>query len=352
MKIISCFSRWLAGALLALSTPVLAAQWDADVRNCRLTKIGTDQWQAVFTYYITSCPGCSATTLYNTFRASVPLVDANGKPQIDTIANANLRNLIVTPASVLKITLNPATEFIARNGISTSANVIKATSTVSVDFSTAGNNAYPVLVVTYSNVTDKNNHTVYSYRAWVTSNTCINTGAGTTLPPSELPPIDEVNPPEPVFTLKSAVWDLGTVDVGSIPDVTAAGSGYTASISNIGNNNLCVSYATAGVKKNTYALGVTNSVSTQAGRNLFTMQGANNSSLFYNLQLVSNDGVTGNNFDFPAGVTKYITLSQAASGVDKRSEMCWMPKINLFRNTSTTAGIHNDTVNFIITPKA
>lgn len=77
-----------------------------------------------------------------------------------------------------------------------------------------------------------------------------------------------------------------------------------------------------------------------------------NSLLFYNLQLLSDRGVTANNFNFPDVTSKYITLSQTNNAGDGRSEMCWTPKINLFKNASTRAGMHTDTLNFIITPKA
>lgn len=341
MKIISGLSRWLVSILLIFTMPVLAVQYGPSIDGCSVVNTGPNQWRATFTYKIDVCSGCALATTKNTFSVMVPLLDANGKPRAATQAAANFSNLTTSNPSAIAVYNYTTT--VGGYGSVSPIDIIKGTSTIGMNFSTAGNNAYPALYIIYQNQPASGK----DYRLWVFSNSC---SLGDTLPP-DLPPIDEINPPEPSFTLKSAIWDLGTVDVASVPDVAVAGSGYAASINNISNNNLCVSYTTAGVKNNTYALGVTNSASTQGGRNLFTMQGANNSSLFYNLQLVSNDGVTGNNFDFPAGTTKYIGLSQAASGVDKRSEMCWTPKINLFKNASTSAGVHSDTVNFIITPK-
>ncbi|MHA7848224.1 hypothetical protein [Serratia sp. D1N4] len=151
--------------------------------------------------------------------------------------------------------------------------------------------------------------------------------------------------------MSTAVWELDTVDVGNLPDVAKAGNGLAASIKNAASNNLCINYTTAGVKNKTYALSVTNTSNMKGGRNLFTLQGPG-SQLFYNLQLASNTGVTANDYSFPAASAKYITLTQTASSVAGRSEMCWTPKINLFKDASTKEGMHTGTVNFVISPKA
>ncbi|KFK93800.1 MULTISPECIES: hypothetical protein [unclassified Serratia (in: enterobacteria)] len=152
--------------------------------------------------------------------------------------------------------------------------------------------------------------------------------------------------------MSTAQWMLNTADVGDLPDASAPGNGYAATINNLPSNNLCMNYLTDKVKDKSYALSVSNGYSSQGGRNLFALNGSNGSQLLYNLQLVSNDGMTGNNFNFPATAANYITLSQLPSSVDKRSEMCWTPKINLFKNATTQAGMHTDTLNFMVTPKA
>lgn len=153
--------------------------------------------------------------------------------------------------------------------------------------------------------------------------------------------------------MNSAEWVLQTTDVGDLPDVTAAGTGYPVAINNVNNNSLCVRYVTAGVTSKQYALAITNSANSQGGRNLFTLQGPNSSHLFYNLQLASNDSNSANNFNFPATVTpNYITLGQTNNYSSDHSEMCWTPKINLFKNASTQEGLHSDILNFVIIPKA
>ncbi|WP_337262020.1 MULTISPECIES: hypothetical protein [unclassified Serratia (in: enterobacteria)] len=231
---------------------------------------------------------------------------------------------------------------------------IYSSGTVSFIFSSKDNGAFPAALVNYryDYTTPTGGMTGWGYYWFIpgiTNGTCTKRTVAT---PPTVPPIDEIDPPEPAFSLKSTVWELNTADVADIPDVAAAGNGFEASIKNPASNNLCISYVTKGVKNKSYALSVSNGSTTQGGRNLFTMNGAAGSQLFYRLNLASNDGVTANNVDLPAAAAKYITLSQAASGVADRSEMCWTPKINLFSNAATAAGMHTDTLNFIITPQA
>ncbi|AHG22879.1 hypothetical protein Z042_16650 [Chania multitudinisentens RB-25] len=233
----------------------------------------------------------------------------------------------------------------------TTPNIIYGSGWVTVNISTANNGAYPGLFIRHREYHTSGMVDLLSWAFPNKTGSCYTGASIETNPPDTIEPIDKLEPPEPEFKLNSAVWELNTVDVEDLPDVAAVGNGYQATIKNIASNNFCVSYATAGVKDKAYALSVTNSASQQGGRNLFMMQNGS-SQLPYNLQLSSNDGVTGNDFDFPTATAKYINLSQAASSVDKRSEMCWTPKINLFKNASTSEGMHSETLNFIITPKA
>ncbi|WMT15181.1 hypothetical protein [Serratia fonticola] len=88
---------------------------------------------------------------------------------------------------------------------------------------------------------------------------------------ANIPKPEDVDTPEPAFSMSSAVWQMNTLDVSNLPDLSASGNGYAASISNIASNNLCINYVTAGVKNKTYALSVTTTSSTQGGRSLFTL---------------------------------------------------------------------------------
>lgn len=86
---------------------------------------------------------------------------------------------------------------------------------------------------------------------------------GCMLSMTDLPRTEDVDIPEPVFSMSSAVWQLDTLDLSNLPDITVAGNGYAASVKNIASNNLCINYVTAGVKNKTYALSVTNTSSIQ-----------------------------------------------------------------------------------------
>lgn len=346
----------LLGTLLFCSEIPLvigATHYVPTLSNCTMTSAGNNQWKASFYLQSTSSlTGVDSASNY--FSVKIPQLSANGS----TMDRSNF----VSPIPALDFTL-PA-GMVARTPAGSSITVantngtlnISTSGTVSFIFSVKDNGAFPAALVSYSygySYSSGGGQTTWGYYWFipgVTNGTC--TRNGTATPPTTIPPIEEIIPPEPEFSLKSAVWELNTADVADVPDVAAAGNGFETSIKNLASNNLCVSYVTKGVKDKNYALSVSNGFTTQGGRNLFTMNGAAGSQLFYKLNLASNDGVTTNNVDFPAATAKYITLSQAASGVADRSEMCWTPKINVFRNTSTSAGTHTDTLNFIITPQA
>jgi len=342
MRIISNLSRLLTSILLVMTSPVLAAQFSPTFKNCDVINIGPDLWQAKFDLVINVCSGCSDST-NNTFTAYVPKLSAQGKPLADTNTVANFSHLTTTGTSILGVIGGLYLKFNSTSPVN--SNVIRSGSSISVNFSTKGNNAYPALFIRYADLTIVGGTT--SSPLWVFPGSCYES----TFVPPTIPPIEEINPPDPEFNISSTVWELNGVDVSDLPDVLVSSMGYAASIKNISNSNLCINYVTAGIKNKSYALEVTNNASLYGGRNLFMMQGGT-SQLLYNLQLSSNDGVLGNNFEFPTGTTKYITLSQTASSVDKRSEMCWTPKINLFKNASTNAGMHTDILNFVIIPKA
>jgi hypothetical protein len=345
MKIMSTVFRLIAGSVLALlSAPVWAGAYMPGIASCSVTRVGTDLWQAKFTYTVTYY---SATddTADNGFVLYLLQANAQGKPVAYSgpYANAGWTNLNLGTNPLASATVNNSN--INFRGLNSSA-VIKGNVNVSVNFTTAGNNAYPALIINYRHLYVGGGGTVSGYY-WVTANGCSLGGGAPTLPP-----LEEINPPEPEFKLSTAKWVLNTTDVGDLPDVTAAGTGYLTTIQNINNNNLCVNYVLAGVKKYTYALNVSNTPSTQGTRSLFMMQGPDSSQLFYNLKLRSSVG-TANDYQFPApGTSHYINLQQGNDIGNGRSQMCWTPEINLFKNATTKAGMHTDTLNFIITPNA
>lgn len=344
MNMISRLSRLMIGALLCVAAPAFANFYQSEFRDCNITNIGPNKWQATFFLYIrvTTCTNCAETT-DNTFRIGVPQLNKQGLPTADTYVTAGWENLTLTGTAVKTLRFANVIYF-----SSTDVNrpdVIRGDSRVTVNFTTEGNNAYPALFIRYANLSTGGG-TASAY-LFVLPNSGGNCYVTTTPPIEELLP-----PPEPEFSLKSAVWELNPLDMADLPNVAAAGNGYAATIKNIGGNNLCLSYVTNGVKNKNYSLGVTNSGGNFSGRNLLMMNGAAGSQLPYSLQLNSNDGVTGNNYSFPSGGVKYITLKQDTSGTNQRSEMCWTPAVNLFKTSTTQEGLHSDTVNFIITPNA
>jgi hypothetical protein len=348
--------------LCSLLNPALAAEYyRTDLSSCRITNIGNQQWKVTFnltTIVAANAPNI-APSADNYLIIKIPTISATG--------GMNQTSFVWNPVPIKDLSL-PSGVVVRRTPSSTTPGLLlgppgsgpllltpSAGTSGPVEFTitpTAENKAYPaVAVYMYSFTSDggTGREGTYWFIPNYTNGTCSFGGN----PPVTPPPVTELMPVDPEFTMNSAEWILQTTDVGDLPDVTSAGTGYPVTINNLSNNNLCVRYVTAGVASKQYALAVTNSASSQAGRNLFTLPGPDSSQLFYNLQLASNDGNTANNFNFPAiGAPNYITLGQANNYSSDHSEMCWTPKINLFKDSSTKEGLHSDTLNFIITPKA
>ncbi|WMT16667.1 hypothetical protein [Serratia fonticola] len=336
MKKTVYLSLLIVFALLGFSSGVMADTYQQEIKNCSITKLDTNKWQAKFTLVVKSYAG-GGTSIRNVFYAEVPVYNSYG--------------LILPKASALtswsNVTVNANMRFTAGDNEllfygSSNTSMITGGSDISVDFTTTAQNAYPGL---------RTYHTMDYGMGGASASIFYVTAKGCMTSSTMAPTPEEVDPPEPQFSMKSAVWELNTADVSDLPILSASGNGFSATIKDIANNNLCLKYVTAGVKKTTYALSVTNTSNVHGGRNLFTLQGAN-SQLFYDLQLVSNTGVKANDYSFPAASVKYITLSQTASSESGRSEMCWTPKINLFKDASTKEGMHSGTMNFVISPKA
>ncbi len=347
--------------LCSLLNPALAAEWyRTDLSNCKITNIGNQQWQVTFNMTtIVAANGPSiGSAVYNYLIIKIPTISHTG--------GMNSTNFVWNPVPVEDLNLpslvavrgapSSATPGFVLAPPGTGALLLTPGASGRVAFiikPTTANNAYPAAVV-YVNAASSNGEGLtgnYWFIPNHTNGSCsFSSGSN---PPVTPPPVIELMPADPEFTMNSAEWMLQTTDLVDIPNVTSAATGYPVTINNVNNNNLCVRYVTAGVTNKQYALAVTNSASLQEGRNLFTLPGPDSSQLLYNLQLSSNDGNSANNFNFPAtGTPNYITLGQANNYSSDHSEMCWTPKINLFKNASTKEGLHSDTLNFIITPKA
>ncbi|KFK92068.1 MULTISPECIES: hypothetical protein [unclassified Serratia (in: enterobacteria)] len=323
------------------------AQAVVNISNCLVTEIGNGIWEGSFNFVADNFP---TTQTLNIIYVGIP-IPVNG-----FIGGQTMPTVTPSPLQVadftLALTLGNAQVIKQSDGgiaiVPPFGSVLRnVTGSVKVRFDMSNPLIYPALRIDTRFVSPDQTISGWYFAVPGRTTGCL-AGSSTAI----APPREDLINSDPKFTLKTAQWILGTADVGDLPDVSVAGNGYAATINAVASNNLCVNYLTDKVKANSYALSVSNSYSSQGGRNLFALNGSNGSQLLYNLQLVSNDGVTGNNFNFPATAANYITLSQLPSSVDKRSEMCWTPKINLFKNATTQAGMHTDTLNFMITPKA
>ena len=327
------------------------------VNNCKITQNDSRVWEASFDFSSTYDADISLNAIY------IGIVTPDKNNQIGGQTTQTVTPTPLTPADVTitsnitGLVANNAIRYVTGDSLRISQNsapglIYTGSGTVKVRLNLDLPTLYPALKI--NALEQRKSAPGYmTYEQWAyaipgRTTGCLNgTGASVTVPPKE-----DLIDTDPKFTLKTAQWMLGAADVGDLPDVSVPGNGYAATINNLASNNLCVNYLTSKVQNKSYALSVSNGYSSQGGRNLFAMNGSNGSQLLYNLQLMSNDGVTGNNFNFPATAANYITLSQLPSSVDKRSEMCWTPKINLFKNATTQAGMHTDTLNIMVTPKA
>ncbi len=354
-----CFA-FLGALLLGHSIqPALAdTYYRTDLSNCSISDIGNNQWKVVFdmqTVMRSSGAGVQPNA-HNYLVIKIPAISGVGLSTSNFVWNPVPIKDLTLPSGVA-VRNAPSSGVpgitLAQPGTGTLLNFVPGTSgrVTFIITPTTANNAYPAAAVYATSASQGGGEATYGNYWFIptqTTGSCIMSSGGPTV---TVPPITEVMPPEPEFKMSTAKWVLDTTDVGDLPDVTAAGTGYLATIQNINNNNLCVNYVLAGVKKYTYALNVSNTPSTQGTRSLFMMQGPDSSQLFYNLKLRSSVGAA-NDYQFPASTPHYISLQQGNDIGNGRSQMCWTPEINLFKNASTKAGMHTDTLNFIITPNA
>lgn len=330
--------------LLFFHSIAQANTYTTDFKNCTITKIGDNLWRAKFTLTV-DIDYTSDATNNNTFYAWVPKVDnETGKPfreYRDRTVNPGLRN-IVTPSSIVARSLLNDINFYSSN--SNDEKVIKSGGDISVDFSTKNNGAYPGLFITYRNLSTPGGGLLSGPVYIIAGSGCRYSFSQT------FPPIDEIIPPEPNFTMKSVVWNLKTADLSELPDLSQK-TGYSTTVTDPNLNKLCLSYVTNAVKKNTYSVNVTNSFVTKEGKQLFYINNSSGS-LYYRFDLISDSGSSANNFSYPSSSSKYITLNTTSSSLSGLSNMCWSPKIFLFKDSSTSQGSYSSVINLTISPKS
>ncbi|HEM8293720.1 TPA: hypothetical protein U2M59_003031 [Providencia stuartii] len=321
--------------------------------NCYLDKVSDKKWRAKFD--VKSDLGGSSTGVadVNYFFAYARNVDKNGYPDYSASGKMNLEssNVTLSNSSLSFTNLIDAVYGAILKFHNRSNTSLISSGTYHIEFDISlGDSTYPGVFFYEHHYYPGNGGGQKGEVAALTATSngqCFGKKPG----PGEIPPIEEIDPPEPDFKLSSAIWELDAADLGDLPNITSGSAGYIAKIINVNNNRLCIDYVTAGIKKKEYALGISNDYSSISGRNVFKMLGDNNSQLFYDLNLKSTIAVQYD-FSFPSSSIKYIALSQAASNLDKRSQMCWFPEIKLYKEDATQAGMHTDSLNFIIIPKA
>lgn len=327
--------------VMAIPFSSKAGQFTTNFKDCSLTKVGSGLWQAKFTVFITTCSFCEEST-NNSFGTFVPsIVESTGKPDIRTSKKVKSPGYYnIKYPDTIKVTEIDGFLRFQSNG-DKPATIVKG-GDFSINFTTKDNNAYPALFINYYDFG------LQSARIFPNGTDCY-FGDGL---PHDLPPIEEIDPPDPEFKLNSIIWNLGTIDIDNIPKLTESTSGFLAKVENETSNNFCISYVSASVKNKIYSISVTNDQFDMNGQNFYVMNNFNSGKLLYKINLISNDGVARNNLTFPSNSTNYLILTQSPSSVNNRSQMCWTPKVSLFRNNATNAGMYISTLNFVITPKA
>ncbi|MEZ2760144.1 hypothetical protein ACBQ54_20845 [Providencia vermicola] len=321
--------------------------------NCYLDKVSDKKWRAKFDIKSDLGSSSNGVANINYFYGYARKVNSNGYPDYTTAGKVDLEssNVTVSGTSLSFSNMLTATHGVVlkfHNQTNTSL-ISPGTYHIEFDISLL-DDTYPGVFFYEEHYYPNGAGGQSRARAALTATsngTCWGQEPGSEV----IPPIEEIDPPEPDFKLSSAIWELEAADLGDLPNITSGSAGYKATIINVNNNRLCIDYVTAGIKKKEYALGISNDYSSISGHNVFKMLGENNSQLLYDLDLKST--IAGQyDFSFPSSSFKYIALSQAASNLEKRSQMCWFPEIKLYKEDATQAGMHTDTLNFIIIPKA
>lgn len=328
------------------SVKSFAFQYPLDISNCSVVKIGAKKWQAKFTLSVQRS-STSADQTSNFINAFVPTINTSSKKPNSYInqrsTNVEFSNL-ATPSRIFIQNQTSALKILSSVG---DQNILTSGGDFSIDF-TQPDDAYPAFFMIYDDRTTLGN--TYNLRFYIYPN--LNSCFSSPPKPEDIPSIDELDPPEPNFKLKTAIWDLETLDIDDLPSISTTSNGINSKIKNSNNGEICVSYVTAGVKSNSYALTISNDFNSFNGKNAYIMKGPDGSQLPYQVGLLSNDGITSNNFNFPSESLNFVKLSQNESSSIGRSEMCWSPSISLYKNSLTLPGVHTDTIHLMVTPKA
>ncbi|AKP33924.1 hypothetical protein [Yersinia aleksiciae] len=153
---------------------------------------------------------------------------------------------------------------------------------------------------------------------------------------------------DPKFSLASAIWQLKPVDLDHLLNNTSEDKGLHALLVNPQANEFCISYHAMGTKDTRYMINASNSHGLSADNQQFRLiEKSGKNIINYHLELEGGGG-TKLSFSLPEN-KKFIQLRDTGGGME---QMCWSPKIRLYRTATTDKGHYSDTLNFTITPQA
>lgn len=154
---------------------------------------------------------------------------------------------------------------------------------------------------------------------------------------------------DPKFRLASTVWQLQSIDLDHLLDNTTDTSGLYVPLKNGTANRFCISYRAMGVQSTRYMISASNLNGLSNSNQHFQLKEKNGKSFInYGVRLKNNDN-TQTSFTLPKH-KKFIQLK--TNEYTGEEQMCWSPKIRLYRTDTTDKGSYSDTLSFTITPEA
>ncbi|WP_145559470.1 hypothetical protein [Yersinia bercovieri] len=157
----------------------------------------------------------------------------------------------------------------------------------------------------------------------------------------------------PDFKLKSAVWELKSIDLDTLLDSNV--NGLEVPLKHLEANRLCINYRSMGIDDddNGYMISINNINGLSAdGKHFKLIEKSSNNVINYNIYL---------SFSFDGSFNKDINYTQANNpsqhiylmrNLFPKMEACWSPEIEVYSTDTTDKGSYSDTLNFTITPAA
>lgn len=154
---------------------------------------------------------------------------------------------------------------------------------------------------------------------------------------------------EPKFRLTSPTWQLKNIDLDHLLNNSTETQGLRALMGrNTPAIRFCIGYRAMGVQNNRYMISASN-INGLASNRFFQLKEKQGHNLInYKVRLHNNEN-TQDSFSLPKE-RKFIQLK--TDNFLGEEQMCWSPRIRLYRTSTTDKGSYSDTLNFTITPQA